>query len=257
MKYGWFRWQRICLQCRRPGFNLWVRKIPRGRECSTPVFLPGKSHRQRSLASYNPWGHKRSDTTEWLTHTHVHVHTHIVDLQCCVNSCCTAKWLSYTHTHIYMYILFYIIFHYGLSQVPEYSSPCYALGPCCLSIFCSICNSLHLPAPPPVHPPWPSFSVVSYQSVLYACLSVSTSYITSIVSYFRLCIYVISYNICLSLSDILHLVWESLVASLLLQMALFHSFLCLSNIPLYICTTSYPFISQRTFTLLPYLGHCK
>ena len=26
---------------------------------STPVFLPGKSHRQRSLAGYSPWGHKR------------------------------------------------------------------------------------------------------------------------------------------------------------------------------------------------------
>ena len=25
----------------------------------TPVFLPGKSHGQRSLSGYNPWGHKR------------------------------------------------------------------------------------------------------------------------------------------------------------------------------------------------------
>ena len=25
----------------------------------TPVFLPGRSHRQRSLAGYSPWGHKR------------------------------------------------------------------------------------------------------------------------------------------------------------------------------------------------------
>ena len=30
----------------------------------TPVFLPGESHRQRSLAGYHPWGHKESDTTE-------------------------------------------------------------------------------------------------------------------------------------------------------------------------------------------------
>ena len=28
----------------------------------TPVFLLGKSHGQRSLAGYGPWGHK--DTTE-------------------------------------------------------------------------------------------------------------------------------------------------------------------------------------------------
>ena len=25
----------------------------------TPVFLPGKSHRQKSLAGYSPWGRKR------------------------------------------------------------------------------------------------------------------------------------------------------------------------------------------------------
>ena len=29
-----------------------------------PVFLPGESHGQRSLASYSPWGHKESDMTE-------------------------------------------------------------------------------------------------------------------------------------------------------------------------------------------------
>ena len=29
-----------------------------------PVFLPGKSHRQRSLVGYSPWGHKESDRTE-------------------------------------------------------------------------------------------------------------------------------------------------------------------------------------------------
>ena len=33
----------------------------------TPVFLPGKSHGQRSLEGSSPWGRKESDTTE--THT--------------------------------------------------------------------------------------------------------------------------------------------------------------------------------------------
>ena len=32
----------------------------------TPVFLPGKSHGQRSLVGYSPWGRKESDTTEQL-----------------------------------------------------------------------------------------------------------------------------------------------------------------------------------------------
>ena len=36
---------------------------------STPVFLPGKSHGQRSLVGYSPWGHKESDTTEATQHT--------------------------------------------------------------------------------------------------------------------------------------------------------------------------------------------
>ena len=30
----------------------------------TPVFLPGKSHGQRSLGGYSPLGHKGLDTTE-------------------------------------------------------------------------------------------------------------------------------------------------------------------------------------------------
>ena len=30
----------------------------------TPVFLPGKSHGQRSLVGCSPWGRKESDTTE-------------------------------------------------------------------------------------------------------------------------------------------------------------------------------------------------
>ena len=49
-------------------FYPWVRKIPWSREWwLTPVFLPGKSHGQRSLAGYCLWGHKELDTTEWLT----------------------------------------------------------------------------------------------------------------------------------------------------------------------------------------------
>ena len=56
----WLRWERICLQCRRPGFNLRFRKIPWRREwLPTPVFLPGEFHEQRSLVGYSPWGLQR------------------------------------------------------------------------------------------------------------------------------------------------------------------------------------------------------
>ena len=49
----------ICLQCRRPRFDFWVRKIPWRRKWqATPVFLPGESCGQRSLAGYSPWDRK-------------------------------------------------------------------------------------------------------------------------------------------------------------------------------------------------------
>ena len=45
---------------RRHQFDAWVRKIPWRRAWqSTLVFFPGKSHGQRRLAGYNPWGRKR------------------------------------------------------------------------------------------------------------------------------------------------------------------------------------------------------
>ena len=48
------------LQCRRCGFDPWVGNIPWQRKWQpTPVFLPGKSHGQRSLVDCSPWGHKR------------------------------------------------------------------------------------------------------------------------------------------------------------------------------------------------------
>ena len=48
----------------RPGFKPWVKKIPWRRKWQpTAVFLPGKSHGQRSLVGYSPWGCKESDMT--------------------------------------------------------------------------------------------------------------------------------------------------------------------------------------------------
>ena len=64
----WLRQQRICLQCRRLGFNPWVGKIPWRQEWQpTAVFLPGEVHGQRSLAGYGLWGCKESDMTKLLT----------------------------------------------------------------------------------------------------------------------------------------------------------------------------------------------
>ena len=42
---------------RSPGEGKWQ---------STPALFPGKSHGQRILIGYSPWGCKESNTTEWL-----------------------------------------------------------------------------------------------------------------------------------------------------------------------------------------------
>ena len=60
----WLSWWRICLQCRRPGFNPWVGKIPWRRErLPTPVFWSGEFH-----GLYSPWGHKELGHN-WATFT--------------------------------------------------------------------------------------------------------------------------------------------------------------------------------------------
>ena len=66
--YQW-RWGREppchCRRLKTCRFDPWVRKIPWRRAWQpTPVFLPGESHEQKSLASYSPWGHKEAYMTE-------------------------------------------------------------------------------------------------------------------------------------------------------------------------------------------------
>ena len=76
----WLRRESVCLQCRRPGLDPWVGKIPWRRKWQpTPVFFPGESQGRRNLAGYSPWGRKESDTTErlhfsalpWLVSAHL------------------------------------------------------------------------------------------------------------------------------------------------------------------------------------------
>ena len=57
-----------CRRHQRHRLDPWVGKIPSSRKWQpTSVFLPGKSHTQRSLASYSPWGCKALDMTEQLS----------------------------------------------------------------------------------------------------------------------------------------------------------------------------------------------
>ena len=68
----WYDWpsNRLALKMVKSLLTMretWVGKIPWRRKWQpTPVFLPGESHGQRSLANYNPRGCKESDMTEQL-----------------------------------------------------------------------------------------------------------------------------------------------------------------------------------------------
>ena len=59
----WLSWWRIHLQCRRPGFDPWVGKIPwRKERLPTPVFWPGEFH-----GLYSSWVVK---SQTWLSNFH-------------------------------------------------------------------------------------------------------------------------------------------------------------------------------------------
>ena len=62
---------------RRCGFDPWVRRILWRRKWQpTPVFLPEKSHGQRILLGYSPWGCKELDTI-WELNMQAPMHTHV------------------------------------------------------------------------------------------------------------------------------------------------------------------------------------
>ena len=68
----WLSGKEFSYQCRRCRFNPWIGRSPE-RGNGKPVFLPGKSHGQRSLEGYSPWVCKESDTTEHTCTRHLHL----------------------------------------------------------------------------------------------------------------------------------------------------------------------------------------
>ena len=153
----------------------------------------------------------------------------IIDLQCSFNFCCTAKWPRHTHTHTYIYIythiymyththihsFFHTFFHHVLTQKIGWGTSL---------LIQSKCNSFHLPTPNSLSIPLPSpllpatTRVLSMSLIFFCflnriiCAIIKIPHITGIICY------------CLSLYDLLHVVWEYLVASMLVQMALFCPF---------------------------------
>ena len=54
-----------CKEYKGRGCDLWVKDpLEKGAWQTIPLFLPGESHGQRSLAGYSPWGCKEWDMTE-------------------------------------------------------------------------------------------------------------------------------------------------------------------------------------------------
>ena len=90
----------------------------------------------------------------------------------------------------------------------------------------SICPTLSS-TPPHVH-----------KSVVYNYISIPALQISLLVPFSRFHVYELIYNICFSLSDLLHSVWQTLGSYTSLQVTQFHSFLWLSNIPPYMSITS-------------------
>ena len=63
-------------------FDPWIETTPfRRKQQPTPVFLPGKSHGQRSLVGDNPRGLKESDTTEHTAQS-LFLHVYIARYGC-------------------------------------------------------------------------------------------------------------------------------------------------------------------------------
>ena len=135
------------------------------------------------------------------------------------------------HTYIYTYIVFLTLsssmFHRKwLDIVPRAVQQDLIAYPLQMQWFASANpDTQSVPLPPPWQPqvwspsPWVCFFSV-HRFILCHILDSR---------------YVMMYGICLSLSDLLHLVWESLIPSMLLQMALFCS-LWLNSTPLCVCT---------------------
>ena len=92
----WLTGKESACQCKRCGFNPWVRKGPCRRKWKpTPVSLPGKSHGQRRLAGYSPWnckrvrhdlGTKQQQGNHWFTES------------CSSSKCWQIYGCSYCHT---------------------------------------------------------------------------------------------------------------------------------------------------------------
>ena len=160
----------------------------------------------------------------------------IIALQC-VSFCCTTAWIGISihisppswaslppHPDLTLIV---ITEHWTELPVLHHGFPPpidFAHGSVCMSVMRD--SQFVAPSPSP-------HCVCKF--VLYSC---SANRIISTIDFSRFYIYVLTYDPCFFLPDLLHPVWQTLGSPTSLQMTQFHSFLLRpSNIPFYICTT--------------------
>ena len=90
---------------------------------ATPLFLPGEPHGQRTLAGYNPWGCKGSDTTEWLSlffnNRYQHIHCYGEMEKNRISFMCTFYLLKHHWGGAFLFLPFGHL-HFNLSQKTIY-----------------------------------------------------------------------------------------------------------------------------------------
>ena len=176
-----------------------------------------------------------------------HVYWSIIALQWCISFCFITKWISYTYTYIPISPPSCISLTPSLShpsrwwQNTELISLCGCFPLATYFTFGSVYMSVPLSHFVPAYPS-PSLcpQVHSLHLCLYSCPG--PRFFRTFYLFFWFHIYVLAYGICFSLSDLLHSVWKTLGPSTSLQITQFSFFLWLSNVPLYIFTTSSLFI---------------
>ena len=169
----------------------------------------------------------------------------IVDLYCCISFWCTAKWFSYTCIYIFFTFSFIMVYYRTLNTVGHWNSLLFIQN----NLHLLISNSLSTPPPP--HSSLAttglfsaSVSLFLFGRYVYLCYILDHTYKRyHMVFVFPFLTYFTSI-----IPRYIH-VAENGIISLVLW---------LSNIPLYICTTSsLSIVCWWTFRLFPHFGYCK
>ena len=127
------------------------------------------------------------------------------DLPCCVDFCCMAKWCCYMCIFFFLFFSIMLITRYWIQFPVVYSWT--------LLFIHIIYNSLHLLILNSQYFPPLALLLSNHKSILCMCESVSVFFVSCLASTYKwhymvfVMLYGIGFSLCLSLSDLFHLVW--------------------------------------------------